>query len=83
MGDSKVFLESLSYEWKKFTIFAFAMRKIFDYLDRYFLKNKGENLTETCLILYRSKIFDRSKNHILSSIFDEIAKDRENEIVDK
>ncbi len=84
MGDSKEFLEALSFEWKQFTIFVFAMRKIFDYLDRYHLKNKGgRNLTESCLDLYRKQIFDESMSQIRRSIFDEIAKDREYEIVDK
>ena len=41
MGDSYEFLIEYVNQWKKFTIFVMAMKKMFEYLDRYFLKNAG------------------------------------------
>ena len=62
------------------------MRKLYDYLDRYFLKNAGEkcqSLTETALSLFKKKIFEKRKFDLTKAILNEIYKDRENEIVDK
>ena len=41
-GDSREFLAEYIIQWKKFTIFTFSMKKLFDYLDRYYLKNGAE-----------------------------------------
>ena len=54
MGDSKEFLSEYCAQWKKFATFVFCMKKMFDYLDRYHLKNQGNtNLTDTALELFR------------------------------
>jgi hypothetical protein len=58
MGDSQEFLQEYVKQWKKFTIFVMVMKKMFDYLDRYFLKNAGsQSLTLTALNLFRKMIF--------------------------
>jgi len=58
MGDSQEFLQEYVKKWKKFTIFVMVMKKMFDYLDRYFLKNAGsQSLTLTALNLFRKMIF--------------------------
>lgn len=50
IGDSQEFLSEYMLQWKNFTIFSFSLKKMFDYLDRYYLKNGGpQNLTETAL----------------------------------
>jgi len=59
---------------------------MFDYLDRYYLKNGAErclNLTETALSQFKEKIFKPRINELRSAILEEIQRDRENEIVDK
>lgn len=47
LGDSREFLEEYVKQWKKYTIMVFSMRKMFDYLDRFYLRNapvRCENL---------------------------------------
>ena len=41
-GDTRAFLEEYCFQWKQFTLFTFSMKKMFDYLDRYYLKNGNE-----------------------------------------
>ena len=41
-NDSREFLEEYCNQWKKFTLFIFTLKKLFDYLDRYYLKNAGQ-----------------------------------------
>jgi hypothetical protein len=38
-GQSKEFLEEYCKQWDQWTLLVLAMKKMFDYLDRYFLKN--------------------------------------------
>ena len=59
---------------------------MFNYLDRYYLKNGAEhlmNLTETSLSFNKEKVFDKKISELRRSILVEIKKDRENEFVDK
>jgi len=83
-SNSHEFLEEYVKQWKKFTIFVMAMKKMFDYLDRYFLKNAGSSsLTETALNLFRKMIFQDRKIQLRRCVLEEIKKDRENQIIDK
>jgi len=62
------------------------MKKLFDYLDRYYLKNGSErchNLVETALSHFKDNVFSHRLNDLRRSILEEIKKDRENEISDK
>ena len=60
------------------------MKKMFDYLDRDFLKGPGYwSLTETALNMFRKMIFQDRKIQLRRSILEEIYKDRENQIIDK
>jgi hypothetical protein len=60
------------------------MKKIFDYLDRYHLKNSGSStLTDTALDFFRKNIFTNRMVQVRRCILDEIEKDRQNEIIDK
>jgi phosphomevalonate kinase len=61
------------------------MKKMFDYLDRYYLKNGNErchNLVDNALFQFKERIFDKKKVEFVNAILQEIHKDRENEIVD-
>jgi len=52
IGESRELLEEYVRQWKKYTIFTFSMKKMFDYLDRYYLKNGSErcqSLVDTAL----------------------------------
>ena len=84
MGQSQEFLKEYCEQWKKFAIFTFCMKKIFEYLDRYHLKNAGAlSLTDTALEYIRKNIFTSRITQLRRCILDEIEKDRQNEIIDK
>ena len=91
VGDSREFLEEYVKQWRQYTIFTFSMKKMFDYLDRYFLKTskptdnneRMQNLVETALYYFREKIFEKRKSEYVKAILSEIQKDRENEMVDQ
>ena len=58
---------------------------MFDYLDRYFLKNGQErnpHLVETALIIFKEHVFLKEINEIRRSILNEIEKDRLDEMVE-
>ena len=53
------------------------MKKIFDYLDRYHLKNAGSSsLTDTALEFFRISIFQGRMVQMRRCILQEIEKDR-------
>jgi len=59
-GDSRDFLSEYHRHWKNFTIYTFCLRKMFDYLDRYVLKNQtggNQTLAQTALDIFRQKVF--------------------------
>lgn len=54
MGRSQEFLREYCDQWRKFALFVYCMKKIFEYLDRYHLKNAGaSSLTDTALEFFR------------------------------
>ena len=58
VGDHREFLEEYCKYWKKFTLFIFTLKKLFDYLDRYYLKNAGQsNLARTALKIFHEQVF--------------------------
>jgi hypothetical protein len=82
-GNANAFLVEYVDQWRKFTLFTNAIRKVMQYLDRFHLKNQGDqSLTETALSMYREKIFSKNLKTLRDSILIEIKKDREGEIVD-
>lgn len=61
------------------------MKKLFDYLDRYYLKD-GQNkkqLFMTALISFKDEVFTKQLEVLRSSILKEIYKDRMDIIVNK
>ena len=61
----------------------FTMVRIFKHLDDYYLKNLPMmSLTERALEFYRTSVFDKYLAQLRDSIFKEIGKDREDEVVD-
>ena len=70
-GESREFLIEYAAQWKKYTIFVFCLKKMFDYLDRFYLKHRMEylsNLTETALSQFKEKIFNNRKGDLRWSI---------------
>ena len=62
------------------------MKKMFDYLDRYYLKSlkcKGKSLLGTAQEHYKAQVFDKHMNDLRVAILNEIIKERDNEMVDK
>ena len=84
IGDSAQFLREYNILSKKYMLMVYTMNKIFYYLDKYFLKNALKmSLSEKALDLYRTNVFDKYLVQLRKSIFEEIRKDREDEVVEK
>lgn len=85
VGDSAGMLKEYVSLFKKFNIFTFSMKKMFDYLDRYYLKNGNnlEGLAQSALNLFKTLVFNIREQEFVNSILQEIHKERENEITDK
>ena len=82
-GSSNSFLIEYVDQWRKFTIFTNTIRKVMQYLERFYLKSRGDqSLTERALAMYRDKIFHKNLGRLRSAILVEIKKDREGEMVD-
>lgn len=86
INNSREFLVEYVQQWKQYSILVFAAKKMFDYLDRYYLKNgaeRAQNLTETALGKFKDLVFQDKVGELRKSILEEIQKDRLNEIVDR
>jgi hypothetical protein len=60
------------------------MKKLFDYLDRYFLNDKNRtSLFMTALISFKDEVFAKQTNILRENILAEIYKDRMDIIVNK
>ena len=70
-------------EWKDYTILVHFMRKMFSYLDRYYLRNNNTvTLATSALHLFRDQCFNTVIDRLRTAILNQITKDRNNEIVD-
>lgn len=70
-------------EWKNYTILVHFMRKMFLYLDRYYLKNSNATLlATTALQLFREHCFDKVHERLKVAILNQMSRDRNNEMVD-
>ena len=80
---SHEFLAEYIKYWDKYTIFVHSMSKVMNYLDRFHLKNAGDqSLTQTSLQIFRQLIYKKWMYKLRESIVDQIRKDREGELVD-
>lgn len=83
VGDSKEYLTEYIAQWRNYTLFIHSLNKIMQYLDRFHLKNQGDqSLTETALNMFRDRIFKRKLAELRKCVLTEIKADREGEIVD-
>jgi cullin 1 len=68
--------------WNNFAIFSKCCHRMFDYLDRYFLKNHNLALLgENSLKRFREKVHDAHRRDILAAVLDQIRRDRDGEEV--
>ena len=84
VGESFNFLKEYVFMWNQYNIFTASFKRLFEYLDRYYLKNsKHKSLSLTSIILYRNSVFSKYKVELVKAILDEIKKERESEITDR
>jgi len=58
------------------------MRKMFSYLDKYYLKNNNTHtLATTALHLFRDECFTKIRDRVRAAILNQITRDRNNEMV--
>jgi len=69
-------------QWKNYLLFAKWLTKIFNYLDRYYLKfSNADNTVLTSLKYFKLNVFDKLKQPLVDAVLDEIRKWREGEEV--
>ena len=82
-SDTREFLKEYTELWNKYTIYVQSLNKIFSYLDRFYLKNAGDqNLNQTSLYMFKKFVFETRVNELKNALLEEIRKDRENEMTD-
>ena len=55
INSSKDFIKEYATQWKNYSFYYYSMKRMFEYLDRFYLKNLGnhaKSLTETALDLW-------------------------------
>ena len=70
-------------QWNNYLILSKWMSKVFNYLDRYYLKFSSlESTVQVAIKNFKNMIFQDIKQQLISAILDEIKRWRENEDVD-
>ena len=85
INSSKDFIKEYALQWKNYSFYYYSMKRMFEYLDRFYLKNLGnhaKSLTDTALDLWQSKIFMAKITELQQAVNEEIRKDRMDEVVD-
>lgn len=81
--EEEVLLKYYIKQWKDYTILVHFIRKMFVYLDRYYLKNNNSlTLATTALHLFRDHCFNHVYERIRRAILNQMTRDRNNEQVD-
>lgn len=81
--EEEVLLKYYIKQWKDYTILVHFMRKMFVYLDRYYLKNNNSlTLATTALHLFRDHCFNQVCDRVRKAILNQMTRDRNNEQVD-
>ena len=82
--DSNQFLMEVVHQWRQYSIFTYSNTKIFEYLDRGYIKHQSQVvLSDLALHIYKRNIFEGKKAQLRAAILDQIQKDRNDELVDK
>ena len=70
-------------QWEKQGILTYWLKKIFAYLDRYYLPDrKLKSLSQTGLNIFKEQVFEKINKVIVKTIFELIEAEREGEVVD-
>eukprot|EP01022_Parablepharisma_sp_SALTPOND_P020080 TRINITY_DN3553_c0_g1_i1.p2 TRINITY_DN3553_c0_g1~~TRINITY_DN3553_c0_g1_i1.p2 ORF type:complete len:644 (-),score=82.86 TRINITY_DN3553_c0_g1_i1:7834-9765(-) len=70
-------------QWEKHGILTYWMKKVFVYLDRYYLPDhKLPSLSQTGLLIFKQHVFEKINVDIVRTIFELIEAEREGEVVD-
>ncbi len=70
-------------QWEKHGILTYWMKKIFTYLDRFYLPDhKLPSLSQTGLTIFKKEVFEKINETIVKTIFELIEAEREGEVVD-
>lgn len=66
--------------WTDYTLYAKLMDKMFDYLNRYYLKNNNMPLLgDRCLRMFHEEFFIKHKGTIIEAVLQQISRDRDND----
>jgi cullin 1 len=76
------FLQAFVKVWDNYTMFAKLLEKMFDYLNRYFLKNQSmSSLGATAMRKFNELLYPEVKRTLREKLFENITKDRNREAV--
>ncbi len=76
-------LKEFVRQWNNYTILVHFMRKMFNYLDRYYLKNSSlQSLAMAALCYFRDLCFNDIQEKVKNALIEQITKDRNGEYVD-
>jgi cullin 1 len=77
------FLKDLVYRWKNHKLMTKWMKKIFNYLDRYYIvRYNVPNLESVGIECFKTAVYEELKVKARQAVLKEMEKDREGEIVD-
>ena len=78
------FLEAFAKVWDDYTMFAKLLDKMFDYLNRYFLKNQSmSSLSATALKKFNEMLYPEVKKTLKEKLLEQISKDRNREAINR
>ena len=70
--------------WTDFTMFSKLIEKMFDYLNRYYLKNQClPQLGEKCLKYFKDIYYDQQKTELRGAVMLQLTKDRKGEVINR
>jgi cullin 1 len=79
----EILLQAFVKQWNNYTILVHFMRKMFNYLDRYYLKNTNmQALAMSSLQFFKEKCFTVLQDNLRQAVLNQITKDRDGEQVD-
>lgn len=77
-------LTNLVKVWDNYCIFSKTIDRIFEYLNRFFLKNANmPQIGEKCLDMFRMTIFSEAKGTITRAILDQIKLQRSGQAINR
>lgn len=77
-------LSNFAQRWENHKILVFYVRKIFGYLDRYYVNdNKKLTLAQAGLNIFKNEIFDEVSDRVRIALIEEINKERDGKTIDR